>query len=158
MYGTTVRSLDTRWRRRLEFLRQLFTQAPLIQRNTQLSFNQLGFTTTTPFYCTPKIRAKSLRLVEDLSQTRNRTESTLIYRLRLTPRPNTSGHETSRACGRPVVKPKNPGRPTATRIDEPRPVAAVGEHAVRKPQNNSIDHRARNINKINGRGCHGRAD
>ncbi len=160
MYGNAVRSLDAiRFRRRLEFLRYLFTQAPLIQSNAQLSFDQLSLTTRTLLHRAPSMRAKSLRLVEHLSQTRNRTESTLIWRLRPTARPYfMSGLKTRRACGRTVVKPKNPGRSTATRDDKPRPAAAVGKNAVIKPQTTEVDNNTGNINKINGRRCHRRDD
>ena len=160
MYGNAVRPLDAIWfRRRVESLRYLFTQAPLMQSNTQLSFDQLGLTATTSLHRAPTMRAKRLRLVEHLSQTRNRTERTLIWRLPRTPRPYFMfGAKARRACGRPVVKPKNPGRPTATWIDEPRPTAAVGKNAMIKPQDNGIDNHTGNINKINGRKGHRRVD
>jgi hypothetical protein len=159
MYGTAVRSLDTiRFRRRFEFFRQLLTRAPLIHGNTQLSFDQLSLTTRALLHRSPKMRATSRRLVKQFSQTRNRTESTLIWRLRLTTRPNTPIHKTSHACGLPIVKPKNPGRSPAAWIDEPRPIATVGEHAVIKPQDNSINNNTRNINKINSRRCRRRVN
>ena len=120
-----------------------------MQRNTQLSFDQLGFTTTASFHRTPSMRAKSLRLVEQLGQTRNRTESALIWRLRPRARPNALHRKTPTTCGYVVVKAKHPSSTPATLRDKLSPAATIGESTVMKLQLYNSNNRTRNINKIN---------
>jgi hypothetical protein len=153
MYGNAVGSLDAiRFRRRFEFLRELFPRAPLIQRNTQLSFDQRSLVMRTLLHRAPSMRTKSLRLVEHLSQTRNRINSALVSRQRPTARPYFMySLKTRRACGRIVVKPENPSRSPATRRNKPRPAAATTKSPVGKPQLNKGDNNTRGVEKLDDR-------
>ena len=78
MYGKAVRPLDAiRFRRRFEPLRYLFTQTPLMQSNTQLSFDQLGLTTTTlapscPKYARDRVCGSLSSLVKRATEQRAR--------------------------------------------------------------------------------------
>ena len=127
----------------------LLTPASLIHGDTQLSLDQLSFATRTLFHRAPNRLAKSLRLVQHLSQTRNRTESTLIWRLRPRARPNALRRKTPTTRGYVVVKTKHPSPTPTTLRNKLSPATAIRESAVMKLQLDSGNNHARNINKIN---------